>query len=157
MIEQDIGACVIQETWTVGDYEKEIRGYLVIHHNYKKRHDSWSNQGRERRGVAIILSPMFKKAYKRAGHPEPIKTSQRDPDAVGRFIGISLSFPKIDTFGKRIKGENKFFLASIYHPYEEDKYDDFIDTLTQLLTKAPKKATWLLGHQRQHWSQNPQR
>jgi hypothetical protein len=62
MMENEVGIMAIQETWSIGDWEKEIRGYLVIHHNYKARDSTWSNRGRERRGVAIILSPMFKKA-----------------------------------------------------------------------------------------------
>jgi hypothetical protein len=139
MMENEVGIMAVQETWSIGNWEKEIRGYLVIHHNYEARNSTWSNRGRERRGVAIILSPMFKKAYERAGRPPPITTSQRDTNFVGRFIGIALSFPKIDTWGKRIKGEHKFFVASIYHPFEEELYDDFNDTLIDLLKKPQTK------------------
>lgn len=34
MIDKNIGAYLIQETWAL-DYEpKELRGYLILHHNY---------------------------------------------------------------------------------------------------------------------------
>ena len=76
MISQEMDAYLIQETWLTGDCEKEIRGYLVIHHNHEK--DKKKNKpGREKRGVAIILSPYFRKAYERAGKPKPITTTQK--------------------------------------------------------------------------------
>jgi hypothetical protein len=59
---------------------REIRGYPVIHHNYEEKDSEWSKQGREHRGVAIILSPMFKKAYEQAGRPVPITTPLNEPN-----------------------------------------------------------------------------
>ena len=73
---------------------------------------------REKRGVAIILSPSFKRAYERAGRPKPITTSQKGIHS-GRFVGITLAFPNMDSRGKKVKGDLKFFIASIYHPHEE--------------------------------------
>ena len=72
----DIEAICIQETRCL-DYETiEARGCLILHHNYDLRKDrpSKKKQGREMRGVAIILSPEFKEAYKNAGSLEPIMT-----------------------------------------------------------------------------------
>ena len=65
-------AYLVQETWLTGNWEKEVRGYLVIHHNHDK--DKKKKRGREKRGVAIVLSPYFRKAYERAGYPKPIRT-----------------------------------------------------------------------------------
>jgi hypothetical protein len=146
MATRDIHVCTLQETWSKGDWEREIRGYLVIHHNYEERDNDWSNKGRERRGVAIILSPMFKKAYERAGRPTPITTPLNDADYKGRFIGVSLSFPNADSYGNRVKGENKFFIGSAYHPFEEELYDGFNDLLTSILAEVPTNTTMLIGH-----------
>jgi hypothetical protein len=129
MAVRNIHVCTLQETWSKGDWECEIRGYLVIHHNYDERDSDWSKRGRERRGVAIILSPMFKQAYERSGRLAPITTPRDDPDYKGRFIGILVSFPNADCYGKRVKGENKFFIGSAYHPFEDDLYDGFNDLL----------------------------
>ena len=101
------------------------------------------------RGVAIILSPIFKRAYEKAGRPKPITTSQSDKDNVGRFIGVSLKFPNfVDTFGIRRKGHtNYFFIASCYHPHQEEIFNQFKDTITTLLfSQVQNNATLLLGH-----------
>jgi len=50
----------------------------------KRMRNTWS---------AIILSPEFRKAYERAGSPEPITTLKKGAN-VGWFIGITLKFPK---------------------------------------------------------------
>jgi hypothetical protein len=144
MIDHNIGAATLQETWCIGDYEREIRGFLVLHHNYNEREPDWT--GRERRGVAIILSPRFRKAYERAGSLPPIKTPQDNPRFKGCFIGVTLRFPNFDSYGKRIKGNSTFFLTSIYHPYEPQHYDDFNDLVATLLSQSPPKATILIGH-----------
>jgi len=85
----EIDACLIQETWLTGEWEKEIRGFLVIHHHHEKKKEKKSKKGkptkdnepkkrgREKHGVAIILSPRFKHAYERTGRPKPITTSQK--------------------------------------------------------------------------------
>ena len=46
----------------------------------------------------------------------------------GRFLGISLHFPNFDSHGKKTKGDLKIFMASIYHPYEQEKYQTFNPT-----------------------------
>jgi hypothetical protein len=141
MIKHGIDAYLLQETWDNGDWEKEIRGYLVIHHNHEKEE---GRKGRERRGVAIILSPKFKQAYVRAGRPKPITTDPKG-EYSGRFIGISLHFPNIDSFGKKIAGNLKLFVASVYHPWEKDNYLPFLEELQGILAKAPAKEQRILG------------
>ena len=97
MIEVQYDAFLIQETWLTGNWEKEIRGYLVIHHNHEK--DKLKKRGQEKRGVAIVLSPYFRKASEDAGSPKSIRTSQKRMFS-GRFIGITLQFPNTDSYGK---------------------------------------------------------
>jgi hypothetical protein len=36
MATKNIHVCTLQETWSRGNWEREIRGYLVLHHNMKK-------------------------------------------------------------------------------------------------------------------------
>eukprot|EP00956_Cyclotella_meneghiniana_P009246 scaffold12684_cov45-Cyclotella_meneghiniana.AAC.7 len=125
MIEENIEAYCAQETWEADDYIKTVRGYLVIHHNISK--ETWNNKnssekrGGVRKGVAIILSPRFSKAYAAAGSPQPITTPQ-DSRFVGRFIGVTLLFPSINPKGKCIRNKpTKIFLSSIYHPSQNAK------------------------------------
>ena len=134
MIAKEIDAYLVQETWLTGDWEKEKRGYLVIHHNHDK--DKKKKKGREKRGVAIILSLYFRKAFEKSGKPKHITTAQKGIHS-GRFIGISLHFPNFDSYGKKVKGHLNFFLASIYYPYETNKYQTFNSHLTSIMGKAP--------------------
>jgi hypothetical protein len=66
------------------------------------------------RGVAIILSPWFKRAYERAGRQPPIYLDRGNPEFVGRFIGITVAYPNHDSYGKRFKGDSRLFIASAY-------------------------------------------
>ena len=144
----DIGAICIQETHCL-DYETiEARGCLILHHNYDLRKDrpSKKKKGREMRGVAIILSPEFKEAYKNAGSPEPIVTPKKGRH-VGRFIGVSLTFQNYNSRGRRVKGELKVFLASAYFPSSDDleEYEDFLMVTQSLIDKAPSNAIKIIG------------
>ena len=111
MMDNDIGAYLIQETWLPGDWETDIRGYLIIHHNHgiekgkegKSEPKKTKKRGREKRGVAIILSPSFRQAYRHAGNPKPIVSDPKGQYS-GRFIGITLCFPNFDSHGKKVKG-----------------------------------------------------
>ena len=88
-------------------------------------------------GVAIILSPTLTEAYDRAGRSKPITTgSDSVENFYGRFIGIWLSFPNINPYGKKIKGELKIFLASAHHPNDPLEYEEFNDKLAELLLEA---------------------
>jgi hypothetical protein len=44
-----------------------------------------------------------------------------------------------------MRGDLKMFLASVYHPHEENLYRGFNDILTSLLRKAPPNAEKMLG------------
>lgn len=83
MMEKDIGVATLQETWQRGEWEKVIRGYLVVHRNYETRPECLSKSRSECRGVAIILSPRFKLAYERDGRPHQqlFRTTTRDTAA----------------------------------------------------------------------------
>jgi hypothetical protein len=102
---------------------------LILHHNH-----SWLGS---ENGVAIVLSPTLTKAYDRAGRSKPITTgSDSVENFYGRFIGIWLSFPNINPYGKKIKGELKIFLASAHHPNDPLEYEEFNDKLAELLLEA---------------------
>ena len=149
MIEHNIGAYCIQETWDEDYPAREIRGHLILHHNYDSSEGRAKiaklTKGRGMRGVTIVLSPEFKLAYEAAGCPKPITTSKKS-EHVGRFIGITLQFPKVSPTGKKLKGELTVFLASIYHPSVEKESDEFTPICQALLEKAPKDAMTVIGH-----------
>jgi hypothetical protein len=147
MIDKDISAFCVQETWDSDDYEKIVRGFLVIHHNLSK--DEWnarrtSNNGGIRRGVAIILSPEFSVAYQRAGRQK--NSSSQNSIFAGRYLGISLNFPTISNYGKAVKRTTKVYIASIYHPWEEETYDAFNDYAIELLAECPDNSIKIIGH-----------
>ena len=75
----------------------------------------------KKRGVAIILSPNYAKAWKSAGGLEPITTAKGEFE--GRFTGLLLQFSCINNTdtGKIVKGKHlRILLASAYHPWSED-------------------------------------
>ena len=110
MREDDIDTYLLQETWDEGDWVKDIHGYTIFHHN--------DIQKSSRTGVTIILSPRFSKAWKLAGGLDPLKT-ERGGLFKGRFIGITLKFPKTDLKGKALRGNGKnspsISLSSLRH------------------------------------------
>ena len=69
MMEFQIDAYCIQETWKLGKWMKSINNYYVFHHNYDIKQNS---KGRNTGGVALILSPHYVKAWKLAGSKTPI-------------------------------------------------------------------------------------
>ena len=75
MMENQCDAFLVQETWLTGDWEKEMRGYLVVHRPHKK--EKKRKRGLEKGRVAIILSPYFCQAYEQAGVPKPIRSLQK--------------------------------------------------------------------------------
>jgi hypothetical protein len=83
MHQQDIGAWLIQETWEEGDnFKVESGGYHIFHHNANR-----GTNGRNHlfKGVAIIFSPLFHKAWRLAGSPPPITMDPKD-DFTGWLI-----------------------------------------------------------------------
>ena len=113
MIENDIKTYLIQEYHDEGNGKAEIKGYTIFWHNSKVRG--------KKRGVAIILSPNYAKAWKSAGGLEPITTAKGEFE--GRFTGLLLQFSCINNTdtGKIVKGKHlRILLASAYHPWSED-------------------------------------
>jgi hypothetical protein len=103
-----------------------------------------SNNGGIRRGVAIILSPEFSVAYQKAGRQK--NSSSQNSIFAGRYLGISLNFPTISNYGKAIKRTTKVYIASIYHPWEEETYDAFNDYAIELLAECPDNSIKIIGH-----------
>ena len=132
MIENDIKAYLIQEYHDEGNGKTEIKGYTIFWHNCREKG--------KKRGVAIILSPNYTKAWKKsAGGLEPITTTKGEFE--GRFVGLLLQFPCFNNAGKIVKGKRlRILLASAYHPWseEDDSNMRFNDMLGKLLNEAPK-------------------
>ena len=75
------------------------------------------------------MSPVAVDAWREAGSKPPITTLMESPFA-GRFIGVKLSFPKFDKWGRRKRGYLKSCIASIYHPVDETEHEEFNNTLS---------------------------
>ena len=69
MIENNIGAYCLQETWQLCDFMLTIRGYTVFHHGMSEKPQ---NLGRTSAGVMIILNPEMTRAWARAGKLKPL-------------------------------------------------------------------------------------
>ena len=92
---------------------------MVIQHNQEER--TIGSKGRIPGGVAIILPPTAGEAWRAAGSKPPITTPMNSP-FVGRFIGVKLKFLRMDQYKKKVRGNIKLFVASIYHPVDELKH-----------------------------------
>ena len=77
-----------------------VRGHMLLLHNRCEREEG--TKGRNPGGVAIIISPFAIEAWKEAGSNPPTTTSS-DSDFVGRFVGIKMSFPRFDKWGKELE------------------------------------------------------
>ena len=64
MCTNNIFACGIQETWRLGSNITENNGFVVVQHGCEQKR---RRKGRTSGGVAIILSPVAKKAWSAAG------------------------------------------------------------------------------------------
>jgi hypothetical protein len=139
----DIEAWLVQETWLENDdFNTDIGSYHLFRHN-----SPVGTTGRNHLfcGIAIILSPRYFLAWKAAGSPSPI-TPGSTGDFAGQFIGLNLKFDCFDSLGRRVKGKSlSLFLASIYHPCHNAPHKQFLETLSSILQKSPKKL------QPHHW------
>ena len=75
-----------------------VRHLMVVMQNINEKEPG--SKGRVKGGVAIILSPVAVDAWREAGSKPPITTLMESPFS-GRFIGVKLSFPKFDKWGRR--------------------------------------------------------
>ena len=124
MINREIDAYCVQETWLTGNWEKIINGYLFIHHGIAKE-----TCKRGCRGVGIFLSPHMQKCYERVekGNREQSSDDGNSVDE-GRFLSIKVelnsTFRLIDgAFRRRKKRvkkvQTRIKLCSIYMPVEK--------------------------------------
>ena len=88
MIQRNVAGFCVQETWKLGNFITTIRGHTIIHHGMKKK----NSKGRISAAVAIILNPVFTKAWSRAGKLPSI-TSNKPLNFSGIMIGVTISFP----------------------------------------------------------------
>jgi hypothetical protein len=139
----NIGAWMIQETWEEGnEFDVEIGGYHIFRHNC-----SVGESGRDHlfRGVAIVLSPEYHEAWKRAGSPPPICTDAKGKFA-GRFISLTVKFQSYDNNGKVIRGKHlKLALTSVYHPCHDPDHEHFTEHLHNLLSSIPSSTEIVMG------------
>ena len=72
MIENDVGAYCLQETWQLCYFMLTIRGYTLFHHGMLEKPQK---MGRTSAGVMIILNPEMTRAWARAGKLKPLTAS----------------------------------------------------------------------------------
>ena len=120
MVDKNILAYCVQETWIVGNANTVVRNHMIFRHNREER--EVGTRGRVPGGVAIILSPTAVTAWRAAGAKPPI-TTHLQSKFVGRFLGLKLQFPRFDQFDRRLRGELKLFIASIYHPVDVNEHE----------------------------------
>ena len=120
IVAKGILAYCVQGTLIVGNANTIVRDHMVFRHNKDKR--ELGTRVRVPWGVAIILSPASVTAWRSAGAKHPITTPLQSK-FVGIFLGLKLQLPRFDRFDKRLRGELKLFIESIYHPvYAKDHY-----------------------------------
>ena len=83
----------VQETWVVVNTVIMVGGHMIFLHNRCEREET--TKVRNPGGLDIILSPTAVVAWKEAGSNPPI-TTHIDSKYVGIFVGIKMSFPKVD-------------------------------------------------------------
>lgn len=79
-------AYCIQETWLDRNFIKDINGYTMFHHGLISQ-----KYNRGQKGVAIILSPEFPKAYHNFGSVPPIIPVNKNNKSFGRFVALKLN------------------------------------------------------------------
>ena len=114
MIQDGIGAWMLQDTWQEGyNFDKEVNGFQIFDHNYYI-----GSRGDEHlwKGVGIILSTFFYQTWKYSVSLPPITTDTKGKYG-GGIIVLTLKLQSYDTNGKLIRGGLfKPFVVSAYHP-----------------------------------------
>ena len=132
----------MQETWGVGNSGVMVRGHMIFLHNRVKRVEE--TIGRNPGGLAIGIDSSVVVAWKEAGSNPPTATSLTSK-FVGRFLGIKMSFPKFNKWGKRVWIFLNIFVATIYHPYDIKENGESNETLSLLMNLIPKMLNLLDG------------
>ena len=109
-----------------------------------------NKKGRTSSGVSINLSPENFQACTRVGKPPPI-TSPQNSGFTGRMIGVTLilhnkSNLSTNNYHRKDKGEIKFLLCSIYHPFENVGSRDYNKELDSFYTKTFPRKIYQLEH-----------
>ena len=143
MVDKNILAYCVQETWIVGNLNTVVRNHMIFRHNGEER--EVGTRGRVSGGVGIILSPTRVTAWRASGEKPPI-TNHLQSKFSGRFLGLKLQFPCLYQFDRRVRGELKLFIASIYHPVDVNEHKEFNDTLSMLVNSVPKSLDFIGGH-----------
>ena len=115
MISKEIMTYCVQETWVVGNRIIMVRGHMIFLHAICEREEG--TKVRNPGGVIIILALTVVVAWKESGSNPPITTPFKSK-FVGSFVGIKISFPTFDKWGRIVHGFLKLFMASIYHPVD---------------------------------------
>ena len=89
MVDKNILAYCVQETWIVGNANTIVRKNMIFRHNREER--EIGTRGRVPGGEFIILSPTAVTAWRSAGAKPPITTHLQSKFA-GRFLGLKLQF-----------------------------------------------------------------
>ena len=128
----------IQETWMSREKgETTIDNVLFLLHGYEKEQDESRNAYG---GVAIALSVVAQKAWKRAGQPDPIRP--RKVARTARHIGLELYF--LDS-KKEIM---KLLVISTYLPcstYSDKDFNETLEQLQEIINKCPKDTIPIIG------------
>ena len=69
-----------------------------------------------------------------------------DSPFVGRFVGVKLSFPQINQYEKKVRGNTTIFAASVYHPVDEVEHTYFIDILNYIMSSVRRTEKFIGGH-----------
>ena len=64
---------------------------------------------------------------------------------VGRFIRANLIFPRINHYEKKVGGNTKLFVASVYHPVDKFEHTYFIYILSSIMSSVPKTEQFIGG------------
>jgi hypothetical protein len=143
MYQQDVGAWLIQETWEEGDnFNVENGGYHIFRHNANRgvngRHHLFKD-------VAIILSPLFHKAWRLARSPPPITMDPKD-DFTGWLIRLDLKFDLINLRGRQIKGKSiSMTLISVYCPCNDQHHEQFCSLFDSMLNAIYPNTQIVIG------------
>ena len=109
MVDKNILAYCVQETWIVGNANTVVSNHMIFRHNREER--EVGTRGIVPGGVSIIISPTAFTAWRDAGAKPPIITHLQSKFA-GRFLGLKLQFPRFDQFDRRIR---EYLICSL-HP-----------------------------------------